>query len=109
MPPSLAERDIYAFPFAPQMKTAPTSLLPKLIAAIEPEMAIIPEGEFLMGCATGAIEERPVHRARVDSFAIAVTALTNRLYRIFLEDTAREAPPGWNDDRFNHQDQPMTS
>jgi formylglycine-generating enzyme required for sulfatase activity len=95
--------------FAPQMKTAQTSLLPTPIAAPEPEMAIIPEGEFLMGCANGAKGERPVHRVRVDSFAIAVTVLTNRLYQAFLSDTAREAPPGWSDEKFNHPDQPVTS
>jgi formylglycine-generating enzyme len=76
---------------------------------IEPEMIIIPEGDFLMGCETGAANERPVHRVSVDSFAIGRYAVTNRLYCIFLEEAQRQAPPGGHDARFNHPDQPVTS
>jgi len=72
-------------------------------------MVIIPEGDFLMGSEDGAENERPVHRVWVDRFAIGRYAVTNRLYRYFLEDTSRQAPPGWNDERFNHPDQPVTS
>jgi formylglycine-generating enzyme required for sulfatase activity len=35
--------------------------------------------------------------------------VTNRLYRCFLDDTSRPPPPGWDDARFNHPDQPVTS
>jgi sulfatase modifying factor 1 len=76
---------------------------------IEPDLVAIPEGSFLMGCNEGADNERPVHRVWVDRFAIARCAVTNRLYRDFLEETARAAPPGWADERFNHPDQPVTS
>src|SRR5689334_4720699 len=80
----------------------------------EPEMILIPVGEFLMGCEAGAANERPVHRVWVDRFAIGRTTVTNRLYRIFLEDTGledtrRSAPPGFSDARFSHPDQPVTS
>src|SRR5215813_4221270 len=75
----------------------------------EPEMIVIPAGEFLMGCATGAANERPVHRVWVDCFALGRTAITNRLYRIFLAETGRPAPPGSSDARFNRLDQPVTS
>jgi formylglycine-generating enzyme required for sulfatase activity len=75
----------------------------------EPEMIVIPEGEFLMGCETGAANERPAHRVWVDSFVIGRTAVTNRHYCAFLEETGRKAPPGFNDNRFNHHDQPVTS
>ncbi|MEK7830224.1 MAG: SUMF1/EgtB/PvdO family nonheme iron enzyme, partial [Acidobacteriota bacterium] len=40
----------------------------------EPEMIVIPAGEFLMGCETGAANERPTHRVWVDRFAIGRTA-----------------------------------
>ena len=76
---------------------------------IEPEMIAILAGEFLMGCVTGAENERPVHRVFVDAFAIGRFALTNRLYRFFTQDTGHEPPRGLNDPRFNHHDQPVTS
>ncbi len=75
----------------------------------EPEMIVIPAGEFLMGCETGAVNERPAHRVWVDSFAIGRTAVTNGQYHVFLEEADRQAPPGWRDPKFNHRDQPVTS
>ena len=74
----------------------------------EPDMIIIPAGEFLMGCDAGAENERPVHRVFVDAFAIGRFAITNRLYQAFVGNTGHQAPPGWNDPRFNHPDQPVT-
>jgi sulfatase modifying factor 1 len=79
------------------------------MSSIEPEMIVIPEGAFLMGCDTGAANERPVHRVWVDRFAIARYATTNRLYSAYLDATSRPAPAGWNGSRFNHPDQPVTS
>lgn len=76
---------------------------------IEPKMMVIPAGEFLMGCEAGAGNERPVHRVFVGEFAIGRFAVTNRLYQSFIEDAGRQAPPGWNDPRFNHPDHPVTS
>jgi formylglycine-generating enzyme required for sulfatase activity len=72
-------------------------------------MIAIPEGNFLMGCDKGAASERPVHRVYTSRFALSRFAVTNRLYRIFVEDASHQAPPGWNDERFNHPDQPVTS
>jgi formylglycine-generating enzyme required for sulfatase activity len=72
----------------------------------EPEMVVVPEGEFLMGCEQGAAGERPVHSVWVDRFALARTTVTNRLYRFFLEETERVSI---NDERVNHPDQPATS
>ncbi len=76
---------------------------------IEPEMIAVPAGEFLMGCDTGAENERPAHRVFVDKFAIGRFALTNQLYQIFIENTGHQAPQGWNDPRFSDPDQPVTS
>lgn len=75
----------------------------------EPETIVIPAGDFLMGCEIGAANERPARRVWVDRFAIGRTAVTNRLYRIFLEDTGRQIPQSFADARFNHPDQPVTS
>ena len=76
---------------------------------LEPEMIVIPAGEFLMGCPNGAANERPVHRVWVDRFAIGRFAVTNQCYRIFVEEKARQAPAGWSDAHFNRPDQPVTS
>jgi sulfatase modifying factor 1 len=35
-------------------------------------------------------------------------AITNRLYRIFIDQTSHQAPEGWEDAHFNHPDQPVT-
>jgi sulfatase modifying factor 1 len=78
-------------------------------AGFEPEMVTIPEGDFLMGCDDKAANERPVHCVWVDGFAIARFAVTNRLYRIFLDETLHTRPLNSSDERFNHPDQPVTS
>jgi formylglycine-generating enzyme len=76
---------------------------------IEPEMITIPAGEFLMGWDSGAANERPAHRVFVDEFAIGRFAVINRHYHSFVKATGHQDPPGWNDQRFNHPDQPVTS
>ena len=45
----------------------------------EPEMIVIPAGEFLMGSPEGAGNERPAHHVWVDRFALGRTVVTNRL------------------------------
>jgi formylglycine-generating enzyme required for sulfatase activity len=75
----------------------------------EPEMIELPAGEFLMGCATGAANECPVHRVALTRFALSRYAVTNRLYQFFLNETGRTAPPGFSDARFNQPEQPVTS
>lgn len=76
---------------------------------VEPEMIIVRASEFAMGCDTGPDSERPVHRVFVDEFAIGRFAVSNRLYQFFIEDAGHQTPAGWNDSRFNHPDQPVTS
>src|SRR5688572_14066754 len=76
--------------------------------SIEPEMVVIPAGEFLMGCNTGPENERPAHRVFVDQFAIGRFAITNLLYRFFIEESGYQPPRGWEDPCFNHPDQPVT-
>src|SRR4030095_15052456 len=71
-------------------------------------MVVIPAGEFLMGCDTGARNEIPVHRVFVGTYGIGRYAITNRLYRPFLEDKRQEPPMDWGNPRFNHPDQPVT-
>jgi formylglycine-generating enzyme len=80
----------------------------KCTTDVEPEMVIIPQGDFLMGCESGSENERPVHQVFVHTFAIGRYTITNRFYQTFLTDTSRQPPKGWNDERFNHPDQPVT-
>lgn len=75
----------------------------------KPETVIIEAGFFLMGCGIGRKEEQPVHRVWTDTFAIAKYAITNRLYRHFVEETGHHCPAGWTNPAFNHPDQPVTS
>ncbi|HEU4387314.1 MAG TPA: formylglycine-generating enzyme family protein [Blastocatellia bacterium] len=82
---------------------------PQATEIVGPEMITIPGGEFLMGCENGAANELPVHRVFVDSFAIGRYAITNRLYRFYVEDTSSDPPRDWNNARFNDPDQPVTS
>jgi formylglycine-generating enzyme required for sulfatase activity len=79
----------------------PTHELPKLV--------LIPAGWFLMGSETGQDNERPVHRVWVDAFYLAACQVTNREYAQFLQATATQPPPLWNDSKFSHPDQPVVA
>jgi len=74
--------------------------------AIEPALVSIPEGWFLMGSDSGQDCERPVHRVWVDAFGLAATQVTNAEYERFLRGTGSQPPPFWNDQNFNHPQQP---
>jgi formylglycine-generating enzyme required for sulfatase activity len=74
---------------------------------IEPEMLVIPEGDFLMGCDNGADNEKPVHRVWVDAFTIAKYPVTNREYAIFMEMTKHPPSPFWGEPAFRHPEQPV--
>jgi sulfatase modifying factor 1 len=75
----------------------------------ETRFALIPAGEFMMGCDTGRDEERPVHRVCVNAFEMAVYQVRNRDYALFLDATGHPAPKHWNDADFNHPDQPVVA
>src|SRR5438105_15827601 len=72
-------------------------------------LAVIPEGYFLMGNDNRLDNECPKHRVWIDSFAIGRYTITNGQYSLFINDTSWQFPPGWDDKRFNHPDQPVTS
>lgn len=74
-----------------------------------PEMVTIPAGDFMMGSDSGAENESPIHCVWVDIFAIAKYPVTRREYALFLDATGHEAPPSWEDPKFQHPDQPVVS
>ena len=51
------------------------------------DMVRIPGGEFMMGSETGAPDERPVHRVRVDSFYLGRTEVTVGQWRMFARES----------------------
>ena len=71
-----------------------------MIVADLPEMVIIPEGMFLMGCETGQDNEQPVHRVWVDSFGLGKLPVTHFQYGKFLESTGTEPPRFWYEPMF---------
>ncbi len=57
-----------------------------------PHLARIPAGDFLMGAADGQVDERPVHRVRVNEFFIGRFPVTNDEYARFVRATGHPAP-----------------
>ena len=60
--------------------------------AAPPELARIPAGEFLMGSADAADDERPVHRVYVGEFFIGRFPVTQDEYGRFVRATGHPAP-----------------
>ena len=81
----------------------------------EPEMILIPAGEFLMGSdpgkdkdARGRDNEQPQHTLYLSDYYIAKTPVTNAQYAEFVRDAGLVDPPGyWQEgepppDKLNH-------
>ncbi|MGA8617356.1 MAG: formylglycine-generating enzyme family protein [Candidatus Sulfotelmatobacter sp.] len=77
-------------------------------APIEPLLVCIPAAWFLMGSTSGQDCERPVHRIWIDTFLLAATQVTNAEYERFVSSTGCATPSFWNDQNFNHREQPVT-
>ena len=76
---------------------------------MEPVCVVVPAGDFLMGCAQGRDEEKPVHRVWVDAFEMAVYQVRNRDFAVFMEATVHPPPPNWGQPDFDHPDFPVVS
>jgi formylglycine-generating enzyme required for sulfatase activity len=63
-----------------------------LTLATLPDLARIPAGEFLMGSADAAVDERPVHRVYLSEFFIGRFAVTNDEYARFTRATGYPVP-----------------
>ncbi len=72
-----------------------------------PEMTAIPASFFLMGSDPGPENEMPRHRVWLDSFAIAKVPVTNREYRIYVEERQAVAAPFWSEPMFADSEQPV--
>jgi len=71
------------------------------------DFVLIPAGSFLMGCDQGQENERPVHRVWLGSYAIGKFPVTNKQYRLFVEDNAAPAPPFWSEHMFADPEHPV--
>ncbi|MBX3235682.1 MAG: formylglycine-generating enzyme family protein [Nitrospiraceae bacterium] len=83
---------------------------PDAVSVLETPMAVIPEGEFLMGAdGTEALEdEKPQHRVWLDRFEIDLHEVTTRQYAAFLSQEKRITPWLWESvDLAVHHDRPV--
>jgi formylglycine-generating enzyme required for sulfatase activity len=69
---------------------------------LEPEMVLIPAGEFLMGSdlrvdAHARDREQPQHTLYLPNFYLAKTPITNAQYGAFVQATFRKPPEHWPD------------
>lgn len=81
-----------------------SSSMPEVLPArypFEPEMILIPAGEFLMGSdpekdPDARDDELPQHTLYLPDYAMAKTPVTNAQYAAFLQATNHDPPPHWN-------------
>lgn len=66
---------------------------------LDPEVVLVPGGEFRMGDDDGPKDAKPAHLVTLDTFEIAEREVSNSQYKMFLDDTNRPGPlaPGWRD------------
>ncbi|MFC1573434.1 SUMF1/EgtB/PvdO family nonheme iron enzyme [Candidatus Eisenbacteria bacterium] len=69
------------------------------VEAPEPEMVMIPSGEFVMGH-EGNSDFSPPHTVRIDPFFMDKYEVTNAQYLAFCEETGRKLPDFWGIDSF---------
>ena len=96
-------------------KAVPTAIPSEpLRQTFEPQVVHIPAGPFLMGSRDEQIEqaikdgtvknwvidEQPQHSVGLSEYAIGLYPITNREYQVFLRESEREPPEGWNGDQF---------
>jgi formylglycine-generating enzyme required for sulfatase activity len=60
-----------------------------------------------MGSESGQENESPRHRVWIDEFGLGKFPVTNREYRIFVEDTRCAPPPFWLETMFSEPEQPV--
>ncbi len=64
------------------------------------DMALIPSGTFWVGSNRGDINESPLHRVFLDSFAIDRWEVSQKEYRAFVTETGRKMPEMMSAPRF---------
>src|SRR5436190_8620272 len=72
-----------------------------------PATVAIPAGVFLMGADDGVDNEKPAHRVHVDAFRLGKLPVTNREYKIYVNDGGAAPPPFWNETMFADPAKPV--
>ena len=70
------------------------------------DMALIPSGAFWMGSNRGGVDEGPLHKVFLDSFAIDRWEVSRKEYRTFANATGRKMPEVMRDPPFDGDDLP---
>ncbi len=78
--------------------TVDTSQLPPK-SAFEPEVVVVPAGEFLMGSEDGQKDERPVHRVTIERFAMSAHEITKGQFAQFVQATGFKTQAEINSDK----------
>lgn len=96
-------------------KAAPPTVLERS-QPFEPEMILIPAGEFLMGSDLSVDEdaldyEQPQHTLYLPDYYLAKTPVTNTQYAAFVQATGHEWPKHWEggDPPRNKEDHPVVN
>ncbi|CAE6750841.1 MAG: SUMF1/EgtB/PvdO family nonheme iron enzyme [Nitrospira sp.] len=83
----------------PQSVAASQQAVPTVIQGKDgAPMVLIPAGAFTMGSNEGLPAERPEHVVTLNAYAIDRYEVSMRLYRKFLQEAQRDAPPTWDDE-----------
>jgi formylglycine-generating enzyme required for sulfatase activity len=73
-----------------------------------PGMVYVPEGYFQMGQSSSEFEDqRPMHFVYTSAYFIDKHEVSNAEYKKFIEATGHAKPKYWEDERFNHPNQPV--
>ncbi len=91
---------LLGLPAAPEEAESPAAVSPS--QPIEPEMVLIPAGEFLMGSephedAGARSDELLRHAVYLPDYSIARTPVTNAQYAVFVEAAGCKPPAHWKD------------
>ena len=91
----------------------PTMVHPPIITSKKDGavMIFIPAGKFLMGSpeGEGSDDEHPPHEVFLNAFYIDKYEVTNAQYKLFTDATGHPGSHLWNDEEYNHLDQPMVA
>lgn len=83
-----------------------------LRANFDPEVLHVPGGEFPMGDDRGPRDARPIHSVLIGDFEIAISEVSNRQYKQFVDATGHASPvtPAWQRNNYNEglDDSPVT-
>ena len=73
-----------------------------------PGMVYVPEGYFQMGQSSNEAEDqKPMHFVYTSAYFIDKHEVSNAEYKKFLDATGHVKPRYWEDERFNHPNQPV--